>query len=272
MPPRIFRYLPVLFLAVILALSGIPAVTACDDALLLLLTASDPESDFTKAIRALNQEIGNLGETLNLRRQENYASYLEKLMESWMQFSNRFSVNPPEMAKNDAKWPDKMKDIGMSIGGIRKAIHETHIQQAHDETLALSVKILNLFEAVNMSSIKRAFLYGSRLLEQLGQSRAKRDPETFGVYLGQFNELLATFTPQISSLTASTHHKMVLTLKVLKGSTTTPESFDNPQIPFFLTELEHGFKHLRTLTLAREWFPGIALPQTASATLASGTP
>lgn len=240
---------------------------SCDDTLLALLTANDPNSEFSTGIRDFNRSLALLGTALNARRSAELPADLEKVMESWLAFSNRFNVNPPEVAREDVAWPAKMQEAAERIGNIRKLVAEQNYGDAHDAVLALSGRLGMFFEAVGMTPIKRRFLAGSELLARLEQDRVanrfagmKTTCASITGWLNGFRSTLASDALPPFDRTARAVSQLSLTLDV-------PTASQPFEIEWLVKHIEANITDLRARVLMREWFP----PAPSAGIKATGT-
>ncbi|MFZ2960073.1 MAG: hypothetical protein WA705_24595 [Candidatus Ozemobacteraceae bacterium] len=249
-------------------------IFACDDSLLALLTADDPESTFSKGIRQFHGSLSSLGAALNAGRPSGEVEPLmTALMESWLAFSGKYMVNPPEKARNDPDWRTKMEDAADRIGIIRKAIAEKRISNAHDAVLDLSTRIGAFFDGFGLSPLKRSFLDLSRGFEDYNRKRLAMDRPGMIDAVASLSVLVATFTPLITSDSREIFQRLVLSVAALASAET------NALAVAHLDNAQKDFQDLRNRLLLREWFPGMKtlqpLPQpntSASATRMLITP
>ncbi|HNW36185.1 MAG TPA: hypothetical protein PKM25_14700, partial [Candidatus Ozemobacteraceae bacterium] len=189
-----------IFSPAILAPGGSPGYTlsACDDTLLALLTSNDPTSEFSQGIRNFNRSLTLLGGSLKEKKSDELPARLEKVMESWLAFSNKFNVNPPDEARQDTAWAAKMSEAAERIGRIRKLTQDQKIGEAHDQVLALSGRLGMFFEAVGMSELKRRFLAGSEMVTRLEQDRVAGRYESMKSTCASLTGWLSEFRPSLT--------------------------------------------------------------------------
>lgn len=120
----------------------IPCCFACDTNLFSVIAGDSKETAFIEASTKLAVAAKNLNE--NARKPEALHK-LEELMNSWLDFSNKYVVFPPEWGKNDEKWKDKFSDLAKILGEIRKYLGKDYFK-AHNEILRFSRRISKLYE------------------------------------------------------------------------------------------------------------------------------
>ncbi len=121
---------------------AIPCCFACDTNLFSIIAGDSKETAFIEASTKLAVAAKNLNE--NARKPEALQK-LEELMNSWLEFSNKYVVFPPEWGKTDEKWKDKFSDLARILGEIRKYLGNDYFK-AHSEILRFSRRISKLYE------------------------------------------------------------------------------------------------------------------------------
>ncbi|GAB4276603.1 MAG: hypothetical protein Kow0029_18730 [Candidatus Rifleibacteriota bacterium] len=231
------------------------SLSACDDTLITLLTARNPESEFSKTIRAFTSTLSELGNALKLANKKDYTPELEKTMNAWMDFTSKYMTNPPEEARNDRRWAQKMQDTSHMIGKIRKLISQENIADAHNLVLELSSKIGSFFEAVGISDEKKLFIDVSSNLTSLEQMILTRNKQeamalsaSLSIYLNDFTKLIPEQARQTASETEQKISSFIANLENSSDTTTL-----DPEV----LELRSMFEELRSHVLMKEWFPEI---------------
>jgi hypothetical protein len=156
----------------------------------VLLTSRNPGSEFSLAIREFSRHLASLGEALSARQLAGLPSLLEHTMTAWMEFSNRFGLNPPPEARGDQEWPNKIRQAGEALGQIRMAMQAGEIQTAHDRVLALSGTLGSFFTHTELSPTRRAFLQAAEAFTNLERSRLARDLPAIGLGLASVSHVL----------------------------------------------------------------------------------
>ncbi|NLI77622.1 MAG: erythromycin esterase family protein [Candidatus Riflebacteria bacterium] len=247
-----------LALAFLLAGAALP-LGACDDTLMTLLTASDPKSEFSRGIRQFNRDLTGLGTALKERRDTEVEGLLGKVMESWLQLSNRFSISPPDEARGDPGWAAKMQDTATRIGSIRKAIQAGETFQAHNEVLALSNHLGNFFDSVKMSESYRLFLRMSDLFFQLEQLSPAGDPQAMRPVVASLTGFLRDLEPRLASEARPPYRAAVATLDAL-DATLASQTTSQAVRAGLIQNAKDDYLSLRSRILMMEWFPAVQPP------------
>ncbi|HEY9071677.1 MAG TPA: hypothetical protein VIV61_15555 [Candidatus Ozemobacteraceae bacterium] len=238
---------------------------ACDDTLLALMTANDPNSEFSQGIREFNRSLAELGSALKADKPDDLDGKLEKVMESWLAFSNRFNVNPPEVARLDVAWPAKMRETAERVGRIRKLMQEGKHLPAHDEILSLSGRLGMFFEAVGMTDLKRRFLACSEILTRLEQDRLAGRLSGVRASCASLTAWLVDFRPKLASDAIPPFERSLQAAAeldaVLAG---TENASPSARVEELAKQIDANVLDLRARVLMREWFP--PAPDRASGT------
>ncbi len=232
---------------------------ACDDTLMTLLTSSDPKSEFSRGIRQFNRDLTSLGTALKEHRNTEVEGLLGKVMESWMQLSNRFAVSPPDEARGDPNWVAKMQDTAARIGSIRKAIQAGETFQAHNEVLALSNHLGSFFDSVKMSESYRLFLRMSDLFFQLEQLSPAGDPQALRPVVASLTGFLRDLEPRLATETLAPFRASLAALDALDTALAsgTPSQAVRAGM---IQNAKDNYLSLRSRILMMEWFPAIQTP------------
>jgi len=240
-------------------------IFSCDDTILNFFVADNPSDLFCKNVLDLNSSLSALGSALNNQSSGQYDKLLQELMGKWVGFSAQYTINPPELVKNDENWFAKMKEIGERIGRIRQLISENDVKQAHQEVLDLSGFLVKLFESVEISEVKKTFLRGTELLAAMESAASSQKYPQVRASLASFSQLLATFTPLISSASQVFFETLSKNLKDIETCLETA-SGPSQQLLLHIDESSRTFSNLRARILAQEWFPQINIPLNSSST------
>lgn len=231
----------------------------CDDTLVMLLTAKNPNSEFSQAIRKVATSLTHLGAMLKAEMKTDYDLEMQAVMQAWLDFTTRYMTNPPEEAKTDRNWAEKTRRTSEAIGNIRRLVQDKKFQQAHDLVLELSSHIGEFFEAVGVSPEKKLFIETSANLAILEQKilSGNREPALASVAslaanLQNFHAIL----PEVASSTA-----MKLEEKLVKIKSSIADSQNLPEIDPEAVEIKYMFEELRSHVLMMEWFPETVSPE-----------
>jgi|GEM_PF-773440 len=230
---------------------------ACDDTLLALLTFEDPQSVFSVGIRNFNRDLSALGTALKAKQIDQYDPLMQKVMDSWLEFSNKFAVNPPDIARNDKDWASKIRDTGERIGIIRKLIASKEFTQAHDNVLTLSGKLTSFFSAIGMSVLKKSFLQASELFINMEQELSTQETIKIQTSLASFSIILESLSTKLNDSSKRVWERIKTStadFKILLSKN--PPEFSKSALKI-LTTIKSDFTELRSHILMNEWFPSI---------------
>lgn len=228
---------------------------ACDDTLVMLLTEKNPTSEFSKSVRNFMNSLTLLGTTLKFTPKEDYSTELNGVLNSWMEFSKKYMTNPPEEAKNDSEWINKMTSIAKKIGSIRKLINSKQTMEAHNSILDLSNTVGTLFEnSIGITDKKLSFITTSADLNDLQRLISEKDYNEATKRLEKLKQDLETFqkyTTDNDLSVASNTAKIIDSISKALINNQTPEEIDTN-----VSELRTSFEELRSRILMKEWFNG----------------
>lgn len=226
---------------------------ACDDTLVMLLTAKNPNSEFSKAIRKVATYLTFLGATLKAGLKKDFSAELQPVMDAWMEFTTRYMTNPPEEAKSDKNWAAKVRQTSETIGQIRKLILAGERLKAHDQVLELSSHIGLFFEAVGINPEKQLFLETSTNLTVFEQKVLADEKAPALAALASLTLNLQNFKKIIPEVAASSAASLEISLAGLneKIASHSKISILDPEA----VEIRTIFEELRSHILMKEWFP-----------------
>ncbi len=246
---RLFSYL--LLTAFLI---GFPiSLKACDDTLVMLLTAKSPNSEFSKSIRKVATSLTNLGVTLKAGSKKDYSFEMKNVMDAWLEFTMNYMTNPPEEARSDKNWAEKTRKTSEVIGQIRKMTENGERLKAHDLVLGLSSEIGKFFEAVGITPEKQLFIETSANLTILEQKILADDQTASLKSIASLTKNLSEFkqiVPEVASSSAKQLEEKMLIFKQTIEISGQTNSLD----PDFV-ELRTMFDELRSHVLMKEWFP-----------------
>lgn len=242
----------IILLAIVVSIFIQSPIIACDDTLVMLLTAKNPTSEFSKSIRSFMYSLTLLGTTLKYNPEKDYTAALKATLDSWLEFSKKYMTNPPEEAKNDRQWREKMSNTARKVGTIRKLINEKKYSEAHNGVLELSNTVGSFFESVGITDEKQIFISTSADLNDLQRlaeissikeaedkiSKLRQDLEAFKKYLAPDDNIAASSTAML----IDSVHQAITKNENLKEKDTK------------IGELRTSFEELRSRILLQEWF------------------
>ena len=165
----------------------------------------------------------------------------------------KYMTNPPEEAKNDTEWINKMTSIAKKIGNIRKLINSKQHLDAHNSILDLSNTVGTLFEnSVGITDKKLSFITTSADLNDLQRLVSEKDYNEAAKRLEKLNQDLETFQKYITDndlSVASNTAKIMDSISQALTNKETPEEIDTK-----VSELRTSFEELRSRILMKEWF------------------
>ncbi|PKL42143.1 MAG: hypothetical protein CVV41_15305 [Candidatus Riflebacteria bacterium HGW-Riflebacteria-1] len=230
-------------------------IIACDDTLIMLLTAQNPGSEFSRVIRSFSTDLTALGIALKAKEKASFDAEMAKVMESWLEFSKKYMTSPPEEARNDLRWASKTSETARSIGEIRRLVNEKKFIEAHDRVLELNSKMGAFFEAFGVSDEKQLFISASTNLTTLERALLGDDREASANMVKELTSNLASFAPLLEGHTDNRTADASKLLLELAG-----DIEQNQELKAFdgkLQQLRTIFEELRSQVLMREWFPGL---------------
>lgn len=224
---------------------------ACDDTLVMLLTSKNPGSEFSKTIRTFMTSMTNLGTALKYNPKEDYSTEVNAALDAWLEFSKRYMTNPPEEAKNDRNWTDKMSSTAKKIGEIRKQVNSKEYLAAHDNILELSNTIGTFFEAVGVGDEKQLFITTSADINDLQRFVGKQELESIEKVLnkirGDLKEFVALMPSDASNVSAT--EASIDSISKSVAAKDAPDKTDT-----IVNDLRTSFEELRSRILMKEWF------------------
>ena len=243
-----------LYIALSAFLIASAPVYSCDDTLVMLLTAKNPTSEFSKTIRTFMNSMTVLGTALKYTQKDDYSTEVNGAMDAWLEFSKKYMTNPPEEAKNDKQWREKMSTTARKIGEIRKLVNNKQYLEAHNNVLELSNTIGTFFEAVGITDEKQIFLTTSadlndlqRMIETKSTNDAVNQLQKLVADLDAFKKYITEDDASAAQNTAAIIDSISESIK--KNSS--PEELDQN-----VSKLRISFEELRSRILMQEWFSG----------------
>ena len=225
---------------------------ACDDTLIMLLTAKNPTSEFSKSIRSFMNSLTVLGTALKYTPKESYDTEIEGMLSAWMEFSKKYMTNPPEEAKNDRQWVEKMNNTAKKIGEIRKQVNTKDFLKAHNNVLELSNTIGSFFEAVGITDEKQVFIAASADLNDLQRLISSQQNQEAQEKLLKIKNDLENFKKYISEDDLSSASNTAALIDSVSKLLNEKESADG--IDMTISKLRTSFEELRSRILMNEWF------------------
>lgn len=234
-------------------------VYSCDDTLVMLLTAKNPTSEFSKTIRSFMNSLTVLGTALKYSPKEDYSTEVNGVLDAWLEFSKKYMTNPPEEAKNDRQWREKMGITARKIGEIRKLVNNKQYLEAHNNVLELSNTIGTFFEAVGITDEKQIFISTSadiNDLQRLIDNKSKQEAQN---QLKKVSSDLEAFKKYITADDASSASNTAKLIDEISQALSKDESAE--VLDQSVSKLRTSFEELRSRILMQEWFSDDATKQ-----------
>ncbi|MGM0598896.1 MAG: hypothetical protein ACQETH_03655 [Candidatus Rifleibacteriota bacterium] len=232
-----------------------PSVQACDDTLVMLLTAKNPNSEFSRTIRKFTTNLSTLGVALKnpLNKDQDFSNELQAVMQAWIDFTTRYMTNPPPEARNDRNWVKKMQQTSRRIGKLRRLIGNKKFMTAHNLVLDISSEIGKFFEAVGISDEKKLFIETSTNATILENMVLQNKNQKAFLALASLTINLKDFKPLVPETASSTTTELKNKLAILENQLKNSENIKHldPEV----VKITALFEQLRSLILMQEWFP-----------------
>lgn len=229
-------------------------VYSCDDTLVMLLTAKNPTSEFSKTIRSFMNSMTVLGTALKYTPKEDYSTEVNGALDAWLEFSKKYMTNPPEEAKNDKQWREKMSLTARKIGEIRKLVNNKQYLEAHNNVLELSNTIGTFFEAVGITDEKQIFIATSADLNDLQRMIDSKSAQEAQKQLEKLKSDLDAFVKYTTEDDAAAAKSTAALIESISQSLAKNDSKD--QLDQSVSRLRISFEELRSRILMQEWFSG----------------
>ncbi len=229
-------------------------VYSCDDTLVMLLTAKNPTSEFSKTIRSFMNSMTVLGTALKYTPKEDYSTEVNGALDAWLEFSKKYMTNPPDEAKNDKQWREKMSLTARKIGEIRKLVNNKQYLEAHNNVLELSNTIGTFFEAVGITDEKQIFITTSADLNDLQRMIESKSAQEAQKQLEKLKSDLDAFVKYTTEDDAAAAKSTAALIESISQSLAKNDSKD--QLDQSVSKLRTSFEELRSRILMQEWFSG----------------
>lgn len=227
-------------------------VNGCDDTLIMLLTEKNPTSEFSKSIRKFMNNLTVLGTTLKYKTKEDYSDELKPVLETWLEFSKKYMTNPPEEAKNDRNWVQKMSSTAKKIGEIRKQIQDKKYLDAHNSVLELSNTIGTFFESVGITNEKKIFITASADINDLQRFISEKSDSKISEKIINLKQDLEEFKKLITADDISSASDTAILIDSV--SQAYANNISQEELDSIINKLRTSFEELRSKILMKEWF------------------
>lgn len=193
----------VLCLIMVVAVFLPASLLACDTNLISLISGSSAADAFVEKSSQLVALSVKLGK--NIASADTAKPVIKEIMNAWIAFDNNFSQFPPEWAKKDQAWKDKLKMLADIIGQIKFATDAGDLSKAHDLVLVFSKKLTYLYEKMPKSEMGEILYRHSIDLIVLNEHFVAKDAEKFGNTLAK----ISTDHEKLKSLLDASKQKAV---------------------------------------------------------------
>ncbi len=163
---------------IVVALLAPVSLLACDTNLISLISGNSAADMFVEKSSQLVALSVKLGQ--NIQSADTAKPVIQEIMNAWIAFDNNFSQFPPEWAKQDSEWKNKLKMLADIIGQIKFASSSGDLGKAHDLTLFFSKKLTLLYEKMPKQPLGQLLFNHSIDLIELNEAFAAKDSERFG--------------------------------------------------------------------------------------------
>ena len=192
-----------------------------------------------------------LGTALKYTPKEDYSTEVNGALDAWLEFSKKYMTNPPEEAKNDKQWREKMSLTARKIGEIR---NNKQYLEAHNNVLELSNTIGTFFEAVGITDEKQIFIATSADLNDLQRMIDSKSAQEAQKQLEKLKSDLDAFVKYTTEDDAAAAKSTAALIESISQSLAKNDSKD--QLDQSVSRLRISFEELRSRILMQEWFSG----------------
>lgn len=166
-----------ILLVFVLFFAGLPIIlNACDTNIISLISGNTASDAFVEKSSKLVELATRIGQ--NIDSKEKTLLTVKELMKVWIDFDNRFSQFPPEWAKQDKEWKNKLRDLADRIGTINTTAKKD-LGKTHDMVLDFSKKIMLLYEFLPKSNIGQQLWIILASLQKLADANAQKNAQLF---------------------------------------------------------------------------------------------
>ncbi|MFZ5951549.1 MAG: hypothetical protein ACOYXC_12645 [Candidatus Rifleibacteriota bacterium] len=163
---------------------------ACDTNLLSLISGSGAGDSFVEKsseLVALSVKLGR-----NIDSAATAKPVIQEIMNAWISFDNNFSQSPPEWAKKDENWKNKLKKLADLIGQINSSMNAGDLTTAHNTALEFSKRLTVLYECMPKSVLGEQLYKISINLLKLNELFVAQDVVSFASVVDATIEAVAS--------------------------------------------------------------------------------
>ncbi|MFZ2960279.1 MAG: hypothetical protein WA705_25635 [Candidatus Ozemobacteraceae bacterium] len=122
-----------------------PSLNACDDSLVAILMAENPNEKFVGQVSRITASVKSLGELVNRGDYQKSRERLNDLMQIWIEFDNGYLVQPPFEVDDISTWRRQSAQIADRIGTIRRKFRDNQFDKVHPDLDFLVTDLTNLY-------------------------------------------------------------------------------------------------------------------------------
>ncbi|PKL50496.1 MAG: hypothetical protein CVV42_03105 [Candidatus Riflebacteria bacterium HGW-Riflebacteria-2] len=230
-----------LILAVCLMLIILAPANACDVSLFALVAGNSPNNAFAEKLTGLVSSAKAVGN--NSQEPAALPGHLQKLMTSWIEFSNTYLVNPPEWAKNDASWKQKFDELTDLIGSIRKNLSNQEPDQpkAHQEIQKFTRRLTRLYDGLQMNELARLLLDTSTHIDHIWDAWWAQDRQKLVEATKNFSSVCHNLSEKLDEASAKMAENIVHRAGELHKMAAREDVFTGKSFEFMLNMTENDF-------------------------------
>lgn len=228
-------------IVVCLLLICLSPANACDVSLFALVSGNSPNKAFAEKLTSL---VGRARAVANnSENHETLPTHLQQLMSGWIEFSNTYQINPPEWAKKDAAWKDKLNEQADLIGSIRKnlASQEPDQAKAHRELQKFTRQLTRLYESLEMDELSRLLLDISMHIDHVWDAWWAQNGAGLIETTATFSAACQKLSEKLDEKSAKTFEDLAHRAGELHKMAAKPDVFAGKSFEFMLNMTENDF-------------------------------
>jgi len=137
--------IPLLLLVWAVLFPGVPSLQACDDSLIQILQAANPEEQLANQMGRLIAHVKTLGELISRCDYQKSREQLLELMQLWLAFDNGYLMQPPFPVADISVWRGQSARIAQRIGAIHAKFRENRFDRVHPDLDFLVTDLTDLY-------------------------------------------------------------------------------------------------------------------------------
>lgn len=140
-----FALLPMVLLLSAPLLLWPPSVQGCDDSLIAIFQATNPDERFTGQVHALIVNVKSLSDLIAKGDYQGARNQLYALMDLWMAFNNGYLMQPPFPVEDMSIWRQQSAHIANRIGSIHAKFKANAFDRVHPDLDFLVTDLTSLY-------------------------------------------------------------------------------------------------------------------------------